>query len=214
MSSTTVTAAAERRVGAGELQPDHAAADDDDLVRDLAERHRIVARPHAGQIVVDAREAERNRAGSEDDGVAGDALDPEPSASCDLYLGRRDEPALAVDDADLQALGVDSTWPTSSSTTPSLRSRRRSTSTRATGDSSPNSAARLVSATMWAERRIVLVGMHPQFRHVPPRRSLSIEHDLGAEARRLERSGVSTRSPPSTTILIGPPRHPLTWCAF
>ena len=45
--------------------------------------------------------------------------------------------------------------------------------TEAGAETRPNSSAWRVSTTIRADRKIVLVGMHPQFRQVPPRRSLS-----------------------------------------
>ena len=64
----------ERRVRARELEPDHATADDDDVLGNLAQSDGVVARPHALHVVIDVRQLEDRRAGREDDRVVLDGL--------------------------------------------------------------------------------------------------------------------------------------------
>ena len=96
---------AEVGVGVGELEADHAAADDDDLGGNVVKRGRLVARPHALERVIDARQQERHRAGREDDRVGLDRAH-RSARSRDLDGLGRGQPTLAVHDVDLEALGA------------------------------------------------------------------------------------------------------------
>ena len=132
MSSTTVTREPRAAYTVGHLQPDDAAADDEEAPGYLVEHQRIGG-VHQPRIVVgEAGDLDRLRAGR-DDRVP--EFDPGGSAgTCDAQPMRRRERALAVHDLDVALLREarevrGSAVPRPCSSTPRA-SRRRSTAAR------------------------------------------------------------------------------------
>src|SRR5580698_8438569 len=88
---------AERTPDARELDPDHAAAEDDRGRRHAVELESLIAGDHPLPVDVDPGQAPRLRAGGQDHVGALD------QRVADLNLGGRDQPPLAVDDVDVPA---------------------------------------------------------------------------------------------------------------
>ncbi len=96
---------AEVGVGIRELEPDHAAADDQDLGRDRGKRRRLVACPDSVERVVDVGQHERHGARREDDGVGLDGARVALRTD-DLDLSWPRKPTLSDDHLDLEPFGL------------------------------------------------------------------------------------------------------------
>ena len=94
--------AAERGVHGGHLQADDAAADDQQLLRHVAQLQRVGGIHHARVVPREGRQLHRLRAGGDDRMLEADQL--LPSVVCDFHFVRRHEDAGAVHRAHLALL--------------------------------------------------------------------------------------------------------------